>query len=217
MIRLFTRSEPGGHAENEDSFAVHPLAQDESSYLCVVTDGQGGRAGGAVAAREACRFCIEAASKYTIENLLFPKTWLRILQGVDEALANNPAAGFTTIVALAAAHGYVCGASCGDSAAVLITGRSPGEILTSQQSKNPPVGSGGASFSAFARKLQIPWAVLAMSDGVWKYVGLESLLRLDIRTIGEETITSLRRQAQLPASGRLQDDFTLVVLLENIA
>ena len=96
MIRLFTRSEPGGHAENEDSFAVHPLA-DETSYLCVVTDGQGGRAGGAVAAREACRFCIEAASTYTIENLLFAETWIRILQGVDEALANNPAAGFTTI------------------------------------------------------------------------------------------------------------------------
>ena len=45
--------------------------------------------------------------------------------------------------------------------------------LTANQIKNPPVGSAAAVFTPFAGRLERPWTVLAMSDGVWKYVGWE--------------------------------------------
>jgi len=48
--------------------------------------------------------------------------------------------------------------------------------LTRQQAKNPPIGSGDALFTPFGALLADPWLVLAMSDGVWKYVGWDRLV-----------------------------------------
>ena len=51
-----------------------------------------------------------------------------------------------------------------------------------------------------------------MSDGVWKYAGWETVREVALETSGQACIDALREKALLPGSGRLQDDFTLVVL-----
>jgi hypothetical protein len=212
MIQVFHRSEAGGHPVNEDAFDVRPLPHDPGGYLCVVADGQGGRAGGAAAAKRACEACVAASLDRTTDQLLRPRTWSRILQSVDEAVCDDPTAGFTTVVAFCVTKTSLCGASNGDSAAVLLTDR-PGQILTARQFKNPPVGSRDATFIPFAADLAPPWAVLAMSDGVWKYAGWESILPISPAMPGEEMLASLRSRTSLRGRGGLQDDFTLVALL----
>jgi serine/threonine protein phosphatase PrpC len=44
-FEISSRSEPGGHAHNEDAFATRVLAGDPPCCLCVVADGQGGHRG----------------------------------------------------------------------------------------------------------------------------------------------------------------------------
>jgi len=212
MIRVCTISEAGGHAKNEDAFEVRSHSHDKECYLCALADGQGGQPGGRLAAKLACCVCLDAALTYPPPVLLFPATWTNILHKVDKAVSDNAAAGFTTLVAFGIAEGHLFGASCGDSAAVLLDSRKPSEILTARQNKNPPVGSGAATFDHFVARLTPPWIVLTMSDGVWKYAGWDSILKIGPQTQGEEIIASLRRSAGLPRSGGLQDDFTLVVL-----
>jgi hypothetical protein len=84
-------------------------------------------------------------------------------------------------------------------------------ILTAGQSKNPPVGSGGAAFAWFARKLLGRWIVLAMSDGVWNYASIQGVCKTASEKHGDEIIQALLRKCRLPGSGGLQDDFTLAV------
>src|SRR5947208_284240 len=99
MVTVFCHSEPGGHSDNEDAVVVRLLPSEETCYVCAVADGQGGRAGGAVAAQVACQVCLEVASRYPPEKLLGPKNWPAILRQADEAVLADPAAGFTTLVA----------------------------------------------------------------------------------------------------------------------
>jgi hypothetical protein len=134
---------------------------------------------------------------------------------VDKEVANQPEAGFTTIVAFCLQGEYLCGASSGDSALVVTGTRERGTILTGRQHKNPPVGSGEAFFVGFAAKLEKPWAILAMTDGVWKYAGWEAILNIASDENGDDIISSLRNRSRLPYSGRFQDDFTVVVLQET--
>ena len=51
-------------------------------------------------------------------------------------------------------------------------------ILTRHQFKDPPVGSGEASFVPFTARLASPWTVLALTDGVWKYAGWDHVLQV---------------------------------------
>jgi hypothetical protein len=83
-------------------------------------------------------------------------------------------------------------------------------VLTEHQQKNPPVGSGAAIFVPFAARLVRPWVVLAMSDGVWKYVGWNHVFKAASANRGPRIIETIRDMARLPGSGTLQDDFTLV-------
>ena len=50
-----------------------------------------------------------------------------------------------------------------------------------------------------------------MSDGVWKYCGRETLIRVGRECRGQDVVDELLRAARLP-NGGLQDDFTLVVI-----
>jgi hypothetical protein len=214
MIRIFSHTDPGGHAHNEDAFEVKRHASDPSCLLCALADGQGGRAGGARAAQLACRACIEAASAHPPAILAMrPDVWQAILQRADAIVADDKDAGFTTLVAFAIHKDAICGASNGDSGAVG-AGR-PGVILTERQSKDPPIGAGAARPVGFAARLARPWTMLAMSDGVWKYVGWDRVMQAASGLCGNELVTALRKQAGLPGSGRLQDDFTLVALQEG--
>jgi serine/threonine protein phosphatase PrpC len=217
MVNVFSYSEPGGHAENEDAFDVRVHPDDLGCYLCAVADGQGGQAGGAVASRIACKVCIDSAATYPSEKLLDPALWVQILQTADAAVCDDPDAGYTTLVAFSVTEGWICGASNGDSAALFQNTDQPGKILTERQYKNPPVGSRAAKPVSFSAKLVPPWTVLAMSDGVWKYVGWESIFQIVLQKHGQEIIDALRDRAKLPRTQRLQDDFTAVLLLGDVS
>jgi hypothetical protein len=216
MIQVSSYSAAGGHATNEDVFEVCPHPRDRAMYLCALADGQGGRAGGLAAARLACRTCVAAASEKASAHLMLPYVWTEILRTADAAVAADPAAGFTTLIAFGVTEARLCGASCGDSAAVVLAGPGQvGDILTARQHKNPPVGSGMAIPVPFAAILRPPWALLTMSDGVWKYSGWESIFGLDPRQPGHVLCRTLLERACLPDSLALQDDFTLVVIQED--
>jgi hypothetical protein len=212
MIRVATHSEVGGHAANEDAFVLRPHPDDPLSYLCAVADGQGGRPGGGPAALRACDTFLNVASQATLAELMALGVWDDILAYVDRAVANDPEAGFTTLVTFCIAGSHLTGASCGDSALVLAEPQQEPLILTSRQCKDPPVGSGGAVFIPFAIRLHAPWTVLAMTDGVWKYAGWDTVFQAARSSAGDEASRSLRQRAALPGTGALQDDFTLVVL-----
>jgi hypothetical protein len=211
MIHVHSFSEPGGHAVNEDAFAVHRHPGDPIGWLCFLADGQGGRAGGARAAQVACRAAAEAASSLPAERLTDGLVWTEILRQADQAVADDGVAGFTTLLGFWIAEGIVCGASSGDSAVFAISQPGGVQELTAHQHKNPPIGSSGALPVPFTAGLGPAFLVLAMSDGVWKYAGLELIFKLSVTASGPEVIEALKKKARLPGSGRFPDDFTLVL------
>ncbi|HMF11691.1 MAG TPA: hypothetical protein VKE94_05275 [Gemmataceae bacterium] len=65
---------------------------------------------------------------------------------------------------------------------------------------------------AFNGTLDARWLVLAMTDGVWKYTGWEVILRIAAEKRREDVIGCLLNRARLARSGKLQDDFTILVI-----
>jgi serine/threonine protein phosphatase PrpC len=211
MIDIFSHSEPGGHERNEDFLRVGRHPDDKDCVVCALADGQGGQSGGARAARLACEVCADLCCEVASGELLQPAAWPALLRRVDQAVADDPDAGFTTLVAFCVNRGQVVGASSGDSAALMIDAENDGVRLTSRQAKNPPVGSTAAEFVVFSEKLAAPWKVLAMSDGVWKYASWEALREVAREFSGTECLDALRGKA-FSRAGRLQDDFSVVLL-----
>lgn len=198
MIRTHSFSCAGGHPANEDAFALRPV---EGGWEVALADGQGGRAGGARAAQLACEIVLGSVG-----------SWAGRLVAADTAVAADREAGFTTLVALQIVGNHLFGASCGDSAAVAVCAGTAPKVLTSRQFKNPPVGSGEADFIPFELKLILPWRVMLMSDGVWKYASWDRVWDCAARLAGEELIEALKDAAKLKTTGEYQDDFTIVLL-----
>lgn len=215
MVRAFSLSECGGHLTNEDAFVVEPHPGAPDCCICVIADGQGGQAGGAKAGQLACHVCHDLALRSPPGRLQSVGTWSGILHLADTAVADDPMAGYTTLVGFSVWQGFVCGASNGDSAAVLLHAGNRHLNLTEHQDKNPPIGSRVASIVPFAARLTRPWTLLAMTDGVWKYVGWDEMLKVADETPGENIVPLLLERARLQLSGRLQDDFTLIVLVDQ--
>jgi hypothetical protein len=213
MPKVYTYSEAGGHAHNEDAFETAGRPRAPDCLIVALADGQGGRSGGGRAAVVACRACVEAVSAAPPNGLWRPDVWNGVLRAADAAVADDADAGFTTLVAFGVGNGVVCGASCGDSAALVCCGGCAA-VLTARQRKDPPVGSGGALPVYFTARLTPPWAVLALSDGVWKYAGWDAVISLVAQRTGKELIDALRGRAALP-NGRLQDDFTAVAVWDG--
>jgi hypothetical protein len=211
VIQLFTFSEAGGHPENEDAFLANRLPGEPEGALVCIADGQGGRAGGARAARLACEVASAAACSRTLEELTDSRTWEAILSEADAAVAADAEAGFTTLIGFAIRNGFLVGASCGDSAVFVVSGT---DLLepTERQFKNPPVGSGEATFIPFEAELTRPWRVLAMTDGVWKYAGWEKIATAARERGGEELLARLQSAARLRGTGAFPDDFTVVLI-----
>ncbi|HEV3438576.1 MAG TPA: SpoIIE family protein phosphatase [Gemmata sp.] len=216
MIQTFSFSEAGGHPINEDAFVLHPFLNEAEGWLVCLADGQGGRAGGGPAAQLACRTVADHVAATSGAGLDKPDSWVEILTRADQAVAADPTAGFTTLVDLSVQNDCVTGASCGDSAVLVVCGSGSIVELTSQQFKNPPVGFGDATFVPFTAKLVRPWRLLAMSDGMWKYVGWQRVRELAMRLTGARLLAELQTAARLRGSGEFQDDFT-VVLIEAMA
>ena len=191
MVTVTTFTEAGGHEVNEDAFMAFPHPADPDCWLCFLADGQGGRAGGAEAANLACRAAADAAVRSSPANLGRPTSWDAVLAEADRAVEAEPLAGFSTFVGFSIRGGYMTGASCGDSAVLAVIGGTAVEV-TSNQRKNPPVGSGAAAFTPFAARLTAPWVVLAMTDGVWKYAGWDRVARAAMERRGGAR-RSLRR------------------------
>jgi PPM family protein phosphatase len=210
-MKVFTWTERGGHPKNEDYVNVVRLPKEGSAFVCALADGQGGRAGGARASELACESALLSASALPIGQLQQAQTWKLPFMLADHAVLNDVSAGFTTLVAFLVGESMVCGASSGDSALVLLTANDASRILTAEQLKNPPVGSGNAIATFFSAQLSSPWTLIAMTDGVWKYAGMETVLGIPLDKSGEAIRDTLREKAALKGTGELQDDFTLIV------
>jgi serine/threonine protein phosphatase PrpC len=211
MFEALAFSEVGGHSRNEDAylFRSHPL--DENCWLCCIADGQGGRAGGERAAQVACESVIELACRTSVKELSSARSWIDVLKHADQFVAADAVAGFTTLVGYCINHSQIVGASNGDSAVLLMSG-GVANIPTERQRKNPPIGSGDAIVTGFSAALGDNWRVLAMTDGVWKYVGWERVIELAQLHSVAELLSGLQELARLPGSGEFQDDFTVVAL-----
>ncbi len=210
-MRHFLHSEAGHQLANQDVVAVRPYPEDSQSLLCSLADGQGGQAGGASAARTAVQECLDAASSFVLTELLEPVAWYSILIAADEAVAEDDEAGFCTLVSLCVTQNKLCGASCGDSAALLIDGGR--EVwLTENQHKNPPVGSSAARPVAFSAPLGASWRLLVVSDGVWNYLGWEGVARLARQMQGADLVAALLRAVLDANGGKLPDDFTVALV-----
>ena len=207
----FIHTEPGHDHRNEDAVLVASHPHDPSVLLCALADGQGGRAGGAEASQTAVTRCIELAAAFPVNQLLEAHSWYPISSATDASVCESPGGGLTTLVGLCITDYQVCGASCGDSAVQLICG-GQSVVLTENQRKNPPVGSGAAYPIAFNTKLTPPWKLLLMSDGVWRYVGFETIGELAARKQGQELVSSARQLQLGQSGGRLGDDFSIILV-----
>jgi serine/threonine protein phosphatase PrpC len=213
-VVAFTVSEAGHAHGNEDALEVreHPAAA--GTWLCALADGQGGRAGGATASHLAVTSALNAAFEYSPAQLLKQNLWTDIIRAADEKVCNCNDAGYTTLICLGVAGAEIRGASCGDSAAVLYDGQNI-VWLTDRQRKNPPVGSRGAVPVAFAARLYPGWKLLVMSDGVWKYAGIDEVEQALMQYHNLEIINRLKYQVLSAHHERLPDDFSAVLLTEG--
>ncbi|MBX7220422.1 MAG: protein phosphatase 2C domain-containing protein [Blastocatellia bacterium] len=211
-MKFLTLSEAGFEQPNEDAVVLqrHPLHPDV--VLCALADGQGGQPGGGVAARLAVEKAVEKALSFPVTSLTHPVVWMQILTEADDAVCEHQEAGFSTLAVFGVLNGMVYGASCGDSAVLVLTGEGFA-VLTEHQQKDPPLGSGRAVDTFFAAELTAPWKIVAISDGVWKSAGWETIKTTLEQFHGEALLTALR-QAAGGKSGQLWDDFT-VGLIES--
>jgi PPM family protein phosphatase len=201
MIELHAISEAGGHPVNEDAYLIREHPAEAGCWIGCIADGQGGRAGGARAAILACETVMRIAERTPVGMLASARGWGYLIPEADRVVADDTEAGFTTLIAFCIRRNRIVGASNGDSA-VLLVNQSGNAILTERQPKNPPVGSGAAEFAEFTAELGESWRVLAMTDGVWKYVGWDRIEKeLRART-GRLALNELRQMAGLPRKGR---------------
>jgi hypothetical protein len=210
VIRTHTFSEAGGHATNEDAFALRELPDGIGGWIVCLADGQGGQARAAEAAQLACRTAAETAIRRG--SGFDADVWKQILTTADRAVAFDDNAGFATLLGFSIRWNHVVGASCGDSAVLAVCSSREMTELTRLQFKNPPVGSGEAVFIPFEAQLVRPWKVLAMTDGVWKYAGWHRIHELAAKLAGEELLAALQSAARMPGNGQFQDDFTVVLI-----
>ncbi len=210
-MRFTVHSEPGHEHHNEDVVLAerHPL--DSELLVCILADGNGGRAGGRLAAEVAVNFCADAAARHKPKNLRQPFIWQDMLCRADEAVEENPEAGGTTLIGLCVDGDIICGASCGDSA-VLLVDEKGFDLLTENQRKNPPVGSSAAIPTTFTVKTGKSWKLVVMSDGVWRYVGMEAIAEAAKQLEGQLLIDHLRELQKGNARGTLGDDFSVILV-----
>lgn len=211
-MKFYHYSEIGEHNENEDAINVVPHVSDSSLLICALADGQGGQHGGAVAAQNSVVLCINKAQSLTPGDLLNPFTWVEIGEYIDQSVSQNSDAGYTTFIGACTTPQFIAGASCGDSAvALIIDGKL--FILSQNQSKNPPVGSGAARLTPFSAVADGAWKLIIVSDGVWKYAGWDSITKSCLSETGETLISKIQTSV-INNTKTLVDDFS-IILIEN--
>ena len=84
--------------------------------------------------------------------------------------------------------------------------------MTSGQPKNPPVGSGTAVGRTFNLAVGTPYRVALMTDGVWKFAGIDRVLSLVEKLTPNELLAEFQTTARRHGTGDYYDDFTLAVI-----
>jgi serine/threonine protein phosphatase PrpC len=210
-VQYFIYSEAGYNHQNEDSVIVSPHPQDDSLLICALADGQGGQMGGAAASKTAVDCCLKLALAQAPKRLFKSSTWYEIVSGADGSVCENSEAGYTTLIALCVNDAKICGVSCGDSA-VLLVEENQSRLLTEQQRKNPPVGSNAAFPIAFSAKFRGDDKLLIMSDGVWKFLGIDTIAEIARAQEDQNLIQALRQLALEQNGDKLPDDFSIILV-----
>jgi serine/threonine protein phosphatase PrpC len=130
MITVFSHSEAGGHAVNEDAYIVQRHPDDSECWVCTLGDGQGGQPGGGPASKLACQAVADLALIQHPQELRNPRTWDAILHQADENVTADAYAGYTTLIGFCVHDNTLIGAANGDSAIAVFdscatAGRSP--------------------------------------------------------------------------------------------
>jgi hypothetical protein len=165
-----------------------------------------------LAARLAVDAALAETNNHAVADLPSPVAWRNVVERADQAVSENPDAGFTTLTAIAANQGWLCGASSGDSLILWVDSDGSCRLLSETQPKNPPVGSGHAAYSHFSLPCSTPWRLVAMTDGVWKALGKEQVRQIFITWHGPDLARFLLDQAQAADGGILRDDATAISL-----
>ncbi|MDX1653847.1 MAG: protein phosphatase 2C domain-containing protein [Candidatus Competibacteraceae bacterium] len=210
-MQVHQLSLPGRGPENQDALAVVCHPQDRDLLLLALADGQGGQPGGGAAARLAVASVLESALLCSPAALMDPDRWPALLEQADRRVWETAGAGFTTLLACCLTAHRLAGAANGDGALVVVDA-AQGRLLTAAVPRNPPVGCSRAAIKAFGDRLTPPWLVMAVSDGVWKYTGLDPLLGIQPDVDAPLLAHRLRERARGPGVSGLQDDFTLAII-----
>ncbi len=207
MMRVLFHSQPS-HAgrENQDAVEIRRIG---SARLVALADGQGGRAGGAKAARVAVGTALDLLESAPDP---FGADTLRLAISVaDEAVEADEEAGFSTLIVVVGEKSKVAGASAGDSLVLHITDQECTEP-TERQRKNPPVGSGGCVGTPFQCAPRAGEQLLLMSDGVFRWVGIEAIAATCRDAADAEVLPRLLSLHKRSENGDLPDDWSAILL-----
>jgi serine/threonine protein phosphatase PrpC len=185
------------------------IRRSASARLVALADGQGGQAGGALAARIAIQTALnhlEAARDPFISDEL--RTAISL---ADEAVEAHPDAGFSTLIVLACDQKRIAGASVGDSMALHIGPRGEME-LSDKQRRRPPLGSGGCLGTPFQYDVRDDEQTLLMSDGVFGYVAPETLAQTCHESSDFDVLPRLLGLQKRSANGDLFDDWSAILI-----
>jgi serine/threonine protein phosphatase PrpC len=94
-MKHFLFTEPGEGHQNEDVALVKKLTGSDLARFCALADGQGGQAGGALAAQLAVNTAIGSFSPELNPDWLKAEFWYLLVSHVDELIAEFADAGFT--------------------------------------------------------------------------------------------------------------------------
>jgi serine/threonine protein phosphatase PrpC len=201
MLRIATLVVPAGSVG-------HDRLQTTSwvdGHLFALSDGAGGVSGAAEAADFVTNHFITVSPPPRASARAF---LVDQLQWIDKSTLLAASAGLTTAVVAVVAEGVVEGASVGDSEAWIVTD-TDSVVLTTHQNRRPLIGSGRCAAVAFG-PVSMRGTLVLGSDGLFKCCPREALLDI-VRSAELDTIPErLLRASRLP-SGRLQDDFAVLV------
>lgn len=201
MLMIAHQVVSGGRGEDR----VH-VERRGARTLAIVADGAGGSGHGAAAAELTCSF---AAKRFRERDAGTAEDWARCLYEIDQALVRT--GGQCTAVLVEIAEGRVFGASVGDSAAWMLTGKGTLD-LTESQNRKPLLGSDEALPLCFG-PTALTGRLLIATDGLFKYAAGDDIARhateASLAVAVHDLIAGLRF-----GSGDLHDDVG-IILIEN--